>query len=69
MRKFKSREGYRKWLAYGHMRTKIGKMAKREDESLFAKTPGSQRIKIRGKMHKVIHDTDKRMKRMINIGY
>lgn len=52
---FKSRAGYRKWLAYGHMRTKTGKMAKVRSRSVFASTPGYSKIAIRGKFHKVTH--------------
>ena len=52
---FKSKAGYKKWLAYGHMRTKTGKMAKSRKVSVFAKTPGNSKIYIRGKVHKVKH--------------
>jgi hypothetical protein len=47
MLRFKSKEAYKKWLAYGHMHIKN-----------FGKT--SQRIKIRGKKHKVSHSSKKR---------
>jgi len=40
---FKSKEAYIRWLRYGHA-TKV-----------FERTPGHQRIKIRGKPHKVKH--------------
>lgn len=40
---FKSTGAYWKWLAYGHK------------HKLFEKTPGHQRIKIKGKEHKVSH--------------
>jgi hypothetical protein len=40
---FKSKTGYRKWLAAGHI------------HGYFAKTPGHQKIVIRGKPHKVKH--------------
>jgi hypothetical protein len=52
---FGSREAYRKWVAYGHMRTKMGKAvsAKPGRVSVFKATPGRQKIYIRGKLHKV----------------
>lgn len=53
--RFKSREAYRKWRAYGHMRTKKGTLAKKPSQSVFATTPGHTKIKIRGKPHKVKH--------------
>jgi hypothetical protein len=40
---FKSKEAYRKWLAYGHM------------HGVFKKAPGHVRVKIRGKPHRVKH--------------
>jgi len=52
---FKSKEAYRKWLAYGHMRTKTGKLAKHPSRSVFATTPGHQKVYIRGKPHRVKH--------------
>ena len=54
---FKSKEAYRKWLAYGSMRTKKGLKvsAKKGRVSLFKATPGSQKIYICGKKHKVKH--------------
>ena len=39
---FKSMAGYKKWLAYGHLRGKF-------------KVPGHQEIYIRGKKRKVKH--------------
>lgn len=39
---FKSRSAYKKWLAYGHIHVKG-----------FGKTP--EKVKIRGKSHKVKH--------------
>lgn len=42
-RNFKSKEAYRKNLAYGHM------------HNIFEKTPGNFKVKIRGKPHKVQH--------------
>lgn len=51
---FKSKASYKKWLAYGHMRTKSGGMATKRN-NLFVTTPGNSRIKIRGKVHNVKH--------------
>lgn len=42
-RHFKSYEAYRRWLAYGHI------------HGDFKKTPGHQRVFIRGKERKVKH--------------
>lgn len=54
---FKSKEGYRKWLAYGHIRSKRGLdvHAGKGRKSVFEATPGHQKIVIRGKVHKVKH--------------
>jgi hypothetical protein len=52
---FRSKESYRKWLAYGHMRTPSGRLARSRSESVFARTPGHQRVYIRGKPHRVQH--------------
>jgi len=41
---FKSKEDYNKWLAYGHI------------HGQFKKTPGNQKIRIGGKVHKVKHN-------------
>lgn len=56
-RHFKTKEGYRAWLAYGHIRTKTGKKvrAKKGRKSLFAATPGYTKIYVGGKFHKVHH--------------
>jgi len=56
-RHFKSKEAYRKYLAFGHMRTKTdGTRLKRKGEpSLFEAAPGHQKIVIAGKRHKVKH--------------
>jgi hypothetical protein len=43
IRRFSSKEAYKRWLAYGHIR------------GAFAKTPGHQQIIIKGKKHKVKH--------------
>ena len=42
-RNFKSKKAYEKYLAYGHI------------HKIFENTPGNQKIKIRGKKHKVTH--------------
>lgn len=54
---FKSKEAFRKYLAYGHMRTKKGLAvhAKAGRKSMFEATPGHQKIVIAGKPHKVHH--------------
>lgn len=54
-RHFKSAEAYKSWLAYGHMRTSTGKVAKSRGQSVFARTPGSQKVYIAGKVHRVKH--------------
>lgn len=43
---FKSKEAYRKWLAYGHI------------HGLF-NSPGNVSVKIRGKSHRVKHSKKK----------
>ena len=40
---FRSKEAYRKWLAYGHI------------HGVFKKARGHVRVKIRGRPHKVKH--------------
>lgn len=40
---FKSKQAYRAWLGYGHA------------TGVFESTPGHQKVKIRGKPHKVRH--------------
>ncbi len=45
---FKSKEAYRKWLAYGHI------------HKVFEETPGHVKVYIRGKKHKVKHVRNKR---------
>ena len=40
---FKTKKGYMKWLAHGHI------------SGVFEKTPGNQKIFIDGKPHKVKH--------------
>ena len=40
---FKDKKSYNKWNAYGHI------------HGLSAKTPGNQKIRIGGKVHKVKH--------------
>lgn len=57
IRHFKSKEAYRKWLSYGHQRTKTGLNVRRGKgrRSVFSSTPGYQRIYIHGKLHSVKH--------------
>lgn len=43
VRNFRSMTAYKRWLAYGHI------------HKVFEDTPGNQRIKIRGRAHKVKH--------------
>ena len=54
---FKSKEGYKKWLAHGHMHTKTGLLvkAKKGRVSAFEATPGYKKIVIAGHAHKVHH--------------
>jgi hypothetical protein len=40
---FRSKEAYRKWLAYGHI------------HGVFKRTPGHVRVRIRGRPHRVKH--------------
>lgn len=40
---FKSKAGYKKWLAYGHA------------TGVFKSTPGNQKVKLNGHKHKVKH--------------
>lgn len=42
-RNFKSKKAYKRWLAFGHL------------SGEFERTPGHQKIKIRGKVHRVKH--------------
>lgn len=44
---FKSKAGYKKWLAFGHM------------SGVFAKTPGNTPVKVKGKTRKVKHTRKK----------
>ena len=48
---FRSKEAYRKWLAYGHI------------HGIFAKTPGHVKVFIRGRPHKVKHSISRRSRR------
>ena len=48
---FKSKESYRRWLAYGHI------------HGVFKKTPGNVNVYIRGKPHKVKHTRKRRSRR------
>lgn len=56
-RDFKSKKAYHKQLAWGHMRTKTGLLvrAKKGRKSAFEATPGHQKVRIRGKVHRVVH--------------
>ena len=53
VKNFGSKEAYHKWLAHGHMHTKTGLLvsAKKGRSSVFAATPGRQKIYIKGKLH------------------
>jgi len=53
--KFKSKAAYQRWLAYGHMRTAEGRIAKKPSKTIFAEVPGHQKIMIAGKPHRVRH--------------
>ena len=48
---FKSKGAYKKWIGYGWA------------TGVFAKTPGHQKIKIRGKTHKVQHGKSRKKKK------
>jgi len=53
-KRYKSKEKYRKFLAYIHMRTPTGKKAKTKKETISARTPKSHKEKtviIAGKKH------------------
>lgn len=53
---FKNKQAYRKWLAYGHMKTPTGLKAKvKGRKSIFQASPGNSKIIIGGKLHKVKH--------------
>ena len=54
-RNFKSKEAYRKWLAYIHMRDRKGRCVRNVDKSVARTTPGHQRIRIKGRPHTVKH--------------
>jgi len=45
---FKSKAAYKRWLAFGHA------------SGDFKRVPGSQKIKIKGKKHKVKHTRRKK---------
>lgn len=59
-RNFSSTGAYRRWLAYGHMRTASGSRAGKGAKSVFASTPGHQKVKIAGQAHKVRHTSSRR---------
>jgi len=48
---FKSQKSYKKWLAFGHA------------SGDFKRVPGNQKIKIRGKKHKVQHGKSRKKKK------
>ena len=48
---FKSKQAYIRWLRYGHA------------TGVFEKTPGHQKVRIRGKVHKVKHSKPKKKRR------
>ena len=59
---FKSKEAYMKWLAYGHMHSKSGKLLKYPEtktKSMMAVSKTDPDVYIRGKKHKVKHDRKK----------
>jgi len=45
---FKTRKDYQKWLAFGHIK------------GVFEATPGTQKVYIGGKLHKVKHKKRRR---------
>ncbi len=55
-KQFKSKESYRKFRAYVHMRTPTGKLAPSKSQTISAKTPRSHKepvVKVGGKRHTV----------------
>lgn len=63
---FKSKESYRKFRAYVHMRTPSGKMAKRKSVTISAKTPRRRKepiVYVAGKRHKVKLTSSRKQKR------
>ncbi len=55
VKNFKSKESYRKFNAYTHMRTRSGKRAKAPSQSISAKTPRRHKektVRIAGHLHK-----------------
>lgn len=54
-KRFKSKESYRKFRAYTHIRTSTGKVAKRKSDTISARTPRHRKEKtiiVAGKRHK-----------------
>ena len=54
-KRFKSKESYRKFRAYTHLRTPKGKLAKKKSQTISAKTPRARKEKtiiVAGKRHK-----------------
>jgi len=55
IKRFRSKESYRKFLAYIHMRTPNGKRAKRKSDTISARTPKRKKekvIRIGNKLHR-----------------
>ena len=55
VKKFKSKKSYGKFLAYVHMRTPTGKLAKTKTQTISAKTPTRKKekvVRIAGKIHR-----------------
>lgn len=48
-------EKYKRWLAYGHLRTKEGKRARSPKQSVFGAEPGNVVVYVGGKRHHVEH--------------
>jgi len=48
---FKSKAAYKRWLAFGHA------------SGDFKRVPGNQKIKIKGKKHKVSHTKTKKRRK------
>lgn len=55
VKKYRSKEAYRKFLAYIHMRTPSGKKAKTKKQTISARTPTRRKekvVKVAGKVHR-----------------
>jgi hypothetical protein len=54
VKKFTSKEAYRKFLAYTHIRTPSGKRAKSHSQSISGRTPTARKektVKVAGRLH------------------